>query len=259
MKKALACIVLPMAVLLMAGGVVAQEHSQGDQTSGAEGEVAVGVPDLAEIIPLASELSGRLATLENRIASVLDTSAIEKEYDRIEANLKDPADELQRLKDSEDYKYNKLAKLRETIRKEDELFAETSQPLTEAISQLGFWRKEWLAEQQRWNEWQSSLGEEEELEQLKSTFEKANRTIDTALGLILPRLEEMLAVQQKAGSIQERIYALAAELDGLIVSERRDALLTESPPMFSSRYFRTVASLLDRDGSYSSRVSFFSS
>ncbi|MHC4061270.1 MAG: hypothetical protein ACYSR6_06630, partial [Planctomycetota bacterium] len=242
MKKTLACIMLPMAVLLMSGYVVAQEQSQGDQTSGAEGELTVGVPDLADIIPLASELSGRLATLENTIGSGLDTSAVEKKYDTIEANLKDPAGQLQRLRDSKDYKHNKLVKLRKTIKKEEELLEEISKPLSDAIRQLGTRRTEWLTEKKLWSEWQSSLQKEGELDQLKSTFENANRTIDAALALILPRLEAMLTVQQKGGNIQERIYALAAELDALTAEELRDVLLDVSPPMFSSQYLSQFTS-----------------
>jgi small-conductance mechanosensitive channel len=236
MKKAV-LLVLLMALLPVSSYVAAQEQSQGDQPSTAQGESSVGEPDLADIIPLATELSGRLADIENRIESGLDISAVKEKYDEIEANLKDPADQFQRLKDSKDYKYNKLVDLRETIRKEDELFEEIGKPLSRGIRQLGAWRKEWLAEKKRWNEWQSLLHKEGELEQLKSTFEKADYTIDTALAIVLPQLEAMLTVQQGAANIKERIYALAAELDGMIVEERRDALFNTSPLMFSRQYF----------------------
>ena len=161
-------------------------------------------------------MSGRLAALENRIKGGLDISAVEKKYDGIEANLKDPADRLQQLKDSKDYKYDKLVELREAIKQENKLFEEISKPISQAIRQLGAWRKEWLAEKKRWNEWQSSLLKEGEFDQLKSTFEKANDTIDKALDLVLPQLESMLTVQEKAGNIQTKINTLAAELDGLI-------------------------------------------
>ncbi len=230
-------IVLPIAVLLISSNVRAQEPSPGGQTLGAKEGISSAVPDLADIVPLAAELTGRLATLENRIKDGPDISKIEKKYDGIEANLKDPAGQLQRLKDSKGYKYSKLVALREAIKQENEFFEVISKPVNQAIRKLGAWREEWLAEKKRWNEWQSSMLKEGVHDQLKPTFEKANETIDTALNLVLPHLEAILTVQQKAGNIKTKINALAVELDGLIEHERRGALLNASPPMFSSQYF----------------------
>ena len=224
----------------VAAGTISTEarvQSQDNQTSGAEVESPAEEPGLADIIPLASKLSGRLVTLENRIAGLLDISEVEIGHAKIEADLKDPADQLEGLKDSEDYKYNKFVELREVIRQKNELFEEISKPLSDAIRQLGTWRTEWLTEKKLWSQWQSSLQKEGELDQLKSTFAKANDIIEKAHNLILPKLEAMLTVQEKAGNIQARIHALAAELDGQLVEEWRIALLDTSPPMFSSAYF----------------------
>ncbi|MFV9645579.1 MAG: mechanosensitive ion channel domain-containing protein [Desulfobacterales bacterium] len=236
LKKILG-IVLPMAVLLISSHGLAHELPQSDQTSDAVREIPAPAPDLADIVPLATELSGRLAALENRIKGGLDISSVEKKYDGIEANLKGPAGQLQRLKDSKDYKYNKLVELREAIKRENKLFEEISKPLSDAIRQLGAWRKEWLGDQKHWNEWQSSLLKEGELDPLRSTFEKAKDTIDTALNLVNLQLEAMLRAQKKAGHIQERISALGVELNALIEDERRSTLLDESAPMFSSHFF----------------------
>ena len=98
--------------------------------------------------------------------------------------------------------------------------------------------------EKRWNEWQSALLEDGDLDQLKSTFAKANATIDTALNLVIPQLETLLSLQEKAGNIQAKIDALTIELDDLIVEDQRGALLYASPPMFSSEYFSQFSSEL---------------
>jgi chromosome segregation ATPase len=162
--------VLPIVVLLISSHVFAQEQSKGDQTTGAKQDVAVSAPDLADIIPRAAKLSGELAILENRVRDLLDVSEFEKKYARIEENLQGPAGQLQRLKDSKDYKSKKLVALREEIEQKNESFEEISKPLSNAIRQLGTWRREWLAEKKRWEELQSSLREEGALDQLDSTF-----------------------------------------------------------------------------------------
>ena len=230
-------VMLPMAMILIASHVWAQEHSPGAKASDAKQESPIAAPDLADIIPSAAKLAFRLTTLENRIEAGLDVSAIGEKFDKIESNLEGLADQLQRLRDLKDFKYQKLVELRHAITRESELFGKTSNILSQAIRQLDDWRKEWLAEQKRWNEWQSTLLKEEKLDQLKLTFEKTNAVIDTALDLVLQRLEAMLTLQEKAGNILAKIDALAAEIDGLIVDERRGSLLDESPPMFSPQYF----------------------
>ena len=230
-------IVLSMGMLLISSQLVAQEQSPGDKTSGAKQKSLAVVPDLADITPLASKLSGRLKVLKIRVTGLLDVSAFESKYAVTEANMTRQADQLLRLKDSKDYRLKKFVKLREAIKRENESLEKINIPLSKNIRQVGAWRKEWLAEKKRWNEWQSYMLEEGTFDQLKSAFVKANDTIDTALNLVLQQLEAILAIQAKASNIQAKIYTLVAELDGLISAGRHSALIGASPPMPSSRYF----------------------
>jgi len=234
-------IVLPIAALLIPIQVLAQELSIDDQTSGTKREVSVSAPDLADIIPLATKLSGNLVILENKVNSVLEVSEIERKYASIEANLKGPAAQLQKIKDSKEGRFNKLVELREAIKRENKLFEEISKPLNETIHQFGAWRNDWQAEKQNWNEWQSILLEDGELDELKPTFAKTKDTIDKALGIVYSQLKSMLTVQEKAGNIQAKIIALTVELDSLMLAARpsRDII---SPPIFSSRYVSQLGS-----------------
>ncbi len=235
-------VVLLMAVCLVSSHALANEQPQGDQTAGTKQEPAAAVPDLVDIIPLAAKLSGRLADLENKVTGVLEVSELDKKYTAIEADLKGPAVQLQRLKDSKDYSYRNLLELRKAIGQENDLLKEINKILIKELSQLGVWRKEWQAEKKLWKEWQPSLIEEWALDGIQSAFEKANDTIDRALNLVLPRLEAMLTVQEKAGNIQAKIETLSSELEGLILVGQRSLLLDASPPMFSSRYFSQFGS-----------------
>ena len=51
-------------------------------------ETAIVVPDLADIIPLASKLSGRLEYLESSVTALLNLLDLESRYTKIEAKLK---------------------------------------------------------------------------------------------------------------------------------------------------------------------------
>ena len=228
--------VLPIVVLLISSHGFAQDQSKGDQITGAKQDVAVSAPDLADIIPKAAKLSGELAILENRVKDVLDVSEFAKKCARIEENLKGPAAQLQQIKNSKDVRVKKLVELSKIIERENELFEEISLPLSEEIRQFGTWRNDWQAEKLRWNVWQPILVEDEDLVQLKSTFEKAKDTIDKALEIVLSQLNSMLAVQERAGNIQAKIIALITEFDSLILAARSGTRVHISPPLFSSRY-----------------------
>ena len=242
-KKILGAILL-IAVLLLSSKVLAHEQSQVDQTSTAKPEAPAPTPDLAEIIPLATKLTGRLAVLENQIAGLLDVSAFQDGYTEVESSLKDLTAKVHRLKETRKYRSRNLVDLREAIGKENKLFEKTGNPLNQSIRQLGVWRTEWLDEKQRWNKWQSAVLEDADFDQLKSTFAKATATIETALNLLLPQLETLLSLQEKAANTQAKIDALTSELDNFIVDDQRDALLYASPPMLSSEYFNQFSSEL---------------
>ena len=192
-------LVLPIVVILISSQVLAIEQPNGDQTSGTKRDVSVSAPDLADIIPKATKLSGDLATLENRVTGVLDVSEFEKKYARIEENLKDPAAQLQQIKDSKDGRLNKLVEIRKVIERENALFEEISRPLGKTIRQFGAWRNDWQAEKQQWNKWESVLVKDGDLDQLKSIFAKAKDTIDEALKIVNSQLDSMLKSRQYTG------------------------------------------------------------
>ena len=229
--------VLPIAVFLLSGHVLAQEPTHGDQTSETKPDVSVSAPDLADIIPKATKLSADLATLENRVAGALDVSELEKTFARIEENIKGPASQLQQIKDAKGGRLNTLVEIRKVLERESQLFEEISNPLNEAIRQFGAWRTAWQTEKQNWSQWESALSEDGDLAQLKSTFAMAKATIEKALDIVRSHLNSMLAVQERAGRIQAQIIALRAELDSLILAARSDVRVNISPPMFSPSYF----------------------
>jgi small-conductance mechanosensitive channel len=229
---------LSVAVLLLSNQGVAQEPFQGDRSPDLEQGLISGVPDPADIIPLAAKLSGRLAALEKRIEDLsLSLPGFEKKYAAIEANLRGPADRLQRLKDSKDPRLRRHVELRQAIKRENEVFEEISRSLEEKTRQVGVWRKDWLEEKKRWNEWESSIIQEGTFDELESTFAKAKRTIARALDLVIPQLGAMLTIQEKAGDIQANMYMLVEEVDALVSDRRRSALINRSPPLLSGKYF----------------------
>lgn len=199
-------------------------------------DAAVRVPDMADIIPLAAQLNSRLRILENKFRFGLDIAAIETKYGELEAGLNDFSDRLQRLKDSGDYRYTKLMELKEVNKQKGDSLAVINRPLNLAIRQLDTWRNEWLTEQKKWKQWQSSLIRTEQVGQLQLTFQEADTTIETALNRIRTQLDALLSVQARAGGIQVKINTFAEEIEDLIAGQWHSVLFETSPPMLSLGY-----------------------
>ncbi|MBW2438200.1 MAG: hypothetical protein JRF29_13030, partial [Deltaproteobacteria bacterium] len=237
-------LVLPIAVISISSFVLAQEQPQGDQTPEAKQDVSEPLPDLGDIIPKATKLSGDLAILETKVSVVTDISEFEEKYAGIEENLKDPVAKLQQIKDSKDVKLDRLIEIRKVIERKNELLEEISRPLGETIRQFGIWRNDWQAEKQQWEKWESALAEDRDLDPLKSIFATALGTIEKALEIVNAHLGSMLTVQERAGHIQAKIIAMRAELDAMILAARSGVRVNISPPMFSSRYYSQYSSEL---------------
>ena len=95
--KKILTVVLAVAIFLIPGYALPQEPSDTEQTSATTQNVSETVPELADIIPKATQLSADLAALKNKVTNAPDVSEFEKKVDGIEVNLKAPAAQLQQI------------------------------------------------------------------------------------------------------------------------------------------------------------------
>ena len=234
--------ILPLVLFLIFNSEVTLAQSQGDQQSAAEEAASPAALDLADIVPLATELTGRLAELKKKLQGGLNIETVEKQYDGSKDRLQELAGQLEQLRQSQKYKYNRLVEVKGAIDQESKSSDVIGQPIKEAIRELENWRKVWLSDKKRWDEWQSSQQKEGDFEQLRTAVEKANKTITTALEQIHSRMGAVLALQERGGSLQDQISTLDVELSALIVNEKRSTLFDESPPMLSAQFFASFKS-----------------
>jgi small-conductance mechanosensitive channel len=230
-------LLLPVAILLMSTKVLTAQDPKVQQPSPAIVEEPTSEETLASVVPLASELAGRLIDLEKNIETGFDLSEAEKSFERITNNLEGISSRLAKLKTSQNYGITQLAELKGAIQNEADSFKIVTEGLTEAISQLELSRKSWSEEKIKWKELRSSLPGDVPLSSVKPAFSKANQSIESALSLIAQKLKPMLAAQEKAGEIQTRLRQLAAEVDALLLAVRADVLRKSAPSMFSPDYY----------------------
>ena len=233
---------LPLVILLILGPMITLAQSQGEHQPAAEQTLIPAALDLADIVPLAAKLTGRLAELKKTIQTGLDTAAVEKQYLDIEARLQAIDGQMEQLGESPYYKYRKLVALKRSVNQEIELCQTIGLPIAQTIRELEKSRKAWLAQQTQWHEWESVVHEEGEFERLEATFDKAGNTIQTALDLVLSRLDVLLAVQERGSNLQEELNTLPVKLNMLIEAERRSTFIGASPPLLSAQFLAALKS-----------------
>jgi potassium efflux system protein len=236
-----------LLVLLLSPGSLTAQEPQGAQSPAAAAEQPSAVPDLADLIPLATALSDHLATLEKFIADGEGLSRVEQQLGELSALVDEDARQFLALKASTDPRVGRLPQLKAEIDSASNTLTEVSKAVTARVRTFGNLRKVWLAEQHQWNAWQAALLKDAPLEEITTTVTKAQGTIDTALGLLQQQLKPLLALQEQAGSLQTRINTLTAEVEGLISLSRGGVLVNVSLPMFSAQYVSQLAAAL-RDG-----------
>jgi prefoldin subunit 5 len=232
--------VLLLALFLAPGRLTAQEP-QGAQSPAATPEQPPAVPDLVDLIPLATALTGRLTNLEKTIADKGDRSRVEQQLGEISALVDEYARQLPALQASIGQRAGQLPALKAEIDSAGDTLTGISKSVTEQVRTFGNLRKEWLTEQQQWNAWQAALRKEESLEEITITVTKTQGAIDTALSLLLQQLKPLLALQEQAGTLQTRINTLTAEVEGLISLTQGGVLVDASPAMFSTHYVSQLA------------------
>ena len=226
--------VLLLALLLAPGRLVAQSPAVATTP-------LPKIPELAELIPLATAVSGRLASLERASADGVDLSRVEKQLADISVRVDEYAGQLLALQTTTDSRAGRLLQLKTEIKRVDDALAGVSQLVTEKVRTFGNLRKAWLAEQQQWHAWQTALLQDEPLEKITTTVTKTQGAIETALDLLRQQLSPLLAIQEQAGMLHTRITTLAAEVGGLIALSQGGTLADASAAMFSAQYVAQLA------------------
>jgi small-conductance mechanosensitive channel len=201
-------------------------------------------PELADLIPLATAVSGRLARLERAMADGVDLSRVEQQLADISARVDEYAGQFLALQTTTDPQAGRLPQLKAEIKRADDALARVSKFVQEKVRSLGNLRKAWVAEQQQWNAWHAAVLQEEPLEKITTTVTRTQGAIDTALGLLRQQLSPLLASQEHAGMLHTRINTLSAEVEGLRSLTPAGFLADASPAMFSAPYVAQVAAAL---------------
>ncbi len=229
-----------LALLLPSRGLAAQELQGGAPAAATE---QPAVPELADLIPLATGLSARLADLEKAAGDQAELSRMQHQLQELSSRVEEDANQLLQLETS-DQRAGRLPVLRMEIESARDALTKVGNAVTAKVRTFGNLRKEWMAEQRRWNAWRAVLRQDEPLEEVTGALAEAERDVDTALALLRQQLGRLLTLQEQASALQTRVRKLTSELGGPLSLSEDGALVGASSPLFSTSYVSQLTAAL---------------
>jgi hypothetical protein len=148
---------LVLLTLVLVPGRLAAQGRQGAPSPAAATAQPPRVPALDEIIPVATAVSGRLASLERAMADGVALARVEQQLRDLSARVDEYAARFLALQTATGPQADRLPQLKAAIKSAGDALAGGSTFVTDKVRTLGNLRKAWLAEQQRWNAWQERV------------------------------------------------------------------------------------------------------
>ena len=226
--------------LLILAGFFHQTYGQ--ETSKSEGTKNQAkvpdkyIPKLSEIIPLASEIEIELIRTQKILSDTIDKTALVTSFTSIDEKLDTLEVTLNNLKATERASFNTLKLFKIELLTVVKNFEDANVPLSKEISKVEGQRKLWLKEQENWLLWEDTLVTKNTPTQIITTFKKTNSAINKALNSLVPKLDQLLILQENSYKIQPKIDVLLDEHKSLSKQETEQVLSYKSPSMLSSKY-----------------------
>lgn len=202
-----------------------------------EDAALASMPNISEIIPLASDLENRLLEIENSVGDIVDVTYIKTEYKKVEDYLKDFKSKFEILKKEDNVGSNELKYLKDELIQEKQVFNDINRPLTNAIEDLEKLRLDWIGEKKKWKRWEKFLLKEDLPSQAKINFKKAEKTIDRALKVLSARLNILLKLQGSGYNSQSIIHDYTSKIAKLHQKKIVNSFEKAAIPMYSSRFY----------------------
>ncbi len=213
-----------------------QETPKSDGTENQEKVPVIVIPEFSELIPLASEIEVKLIRTQKKLRDTINEDALVSSFKSIDEKLDTLGITLNNLKTLGPASFNSLKSFKIELLATAQNFKEANIPLSNEIAKIEGQRKMWLNEQENWTQWEDTLVTKNTPTQIRTTFKKTHRAINTALKSLVPKLDQLLILQDDSYKIQPKIDILLDEFDLISQQEKEQVLLDESDSMFSSKF-----------------------
>jgi potassium-dependent mechanosensitive channel len=194
-----------------------------------------GYPGLAEVIPSASELAREAVAAGDRIASIRDTSSVEKKIALAEARHLKLKDQVQKMGDPGSWDFNRLSDVRVLLQGERKEYEALLQPISTLLGDLESLRKDWEGKQEYWKEWKKRL-ESSQTELPLDTFKKVSETTQGVLQELTLASGELVTLQERFRKLLDESLSLANPIDAALTKMRSEIFKKVEPSLLSSEF-----------------------
>lgn len=235
-KKVVTAFILVLAGTGFLQQGYGQETSKSDGLESQEKKPVVFIPKISDIIPLAAKIEAKLALTEKSQKDTANQKALKTQFAAVEKNIDSLTSEITDMESSDHVSVRALNEFKKRYLKVISTFKEANVPLSDAIKSIEDDRKGWLKEQESWLIWEDTLVVKNTPELIQITFSNTLQNINTALSYIVPKLEELLQIQNNGYKLQPKLDSLQERFQALSDQTMQKVLIDESAPLFSSQY-----------------------
>ena len=230
------CLLL-MGISLSYGPSVTIAQTSDNAATGAQSAVKQPVvPELQDIVPLASNLGKRLEKLNGQLAKLQTTDQVEQNLAPILERLEKLTERLEGLQKVTTPDFGQLRGLKADIQTEEIQVKRIITQITGGIGIIEDAIDEWRLEEQKWASWREALSKNNLYGYVEPTFVSVEEMFRDVQGIIEKHLKPILAIQQKAWQAQSRILDIKQRVDSMILAIRGEALRTATPFLFSAQF-----------------------
>ena len=213
-----------------------QEAKELRNTEQETAEEVIPVPEISEIIPLATNIDVRLLRTKKILSDTINNNELVRSLKSIDEELDTLQITLNGLMTLGTPSFNSIKTFNLELQEIIQNFEDTNIPLTEEIAKIQDQRKMWLKEQDNWSIWEDSLVTKNTPQQIITTFKKSNDVINTALESLVPKLDQLLILQENSYKIQPKIEMLLDDFESFSQQNKELVILDQSESMFSSEF-----------------------
>ncbi|UCD60560.1 MAG: mechanosensitive ion channel [Flavobacteriaceae bacterium] len=213
-----------------------QDAKETSNTKQETEEQVIPIPEISEIIPLATDIQVRLLRTQKILSDTISNDALVSSLKSINEELDTLQISLNELKALGTPSFNSIKTFNLELLAVVKNFKDTNVPLIEEIAKVEGQRKMWLKEQENWSIWEDSLVTKNTPQQIKTTFNKSKAAIDTALKSLVVKLDQLLILQENSYNIQPKIEILQDEFKSFSQQNKELVIMDQSEAMFSSEF-----------------------
>ena len=228
-------LVITLLMLILHGSTIVRAAEEKPVANDKE-ERPLPKLQLADLIPLAAELSIRLENHKNRLAAITERAAVEKRLAAVEENLEKNTVTFKQMVDSVSGTNAPLIELNQDLRLQRQTLERASKSVADAIRKLDNLYSQWRLENRSWQNLKSGPDFKELPPGVEKTLDKALATISEALEIILQAMQPMLDLQEKTAELHVQTETMATEVSRRIRTGLGAERVNTYPPLISAEF-----------------------